>query len=430
MTLHDYARILKRFWWIIAIATILGGLGGAGVAAVTPPTYSAGATVYVGTTNSDSLSDLQQGNTLTTQRAATYADLAETTAVLSQARSALGGDVTVDGLRSSIASKAREDTSLIDITATGSSPSRVADESNAVATALVEQAANLDGSTAPGLVTFRIVQGATEPDDPLAPAPKYLTLIGAVIGFALGIVIVVLVTSVDSRIRSAVDLPRTAALTSSTSIPRRGSRRRGEARSEAFRNLRANLQLGADAGPSIAVVGVTTAVDTVDVARHLAESLVEGGSRVVVVEAVARRSDSGEGLAAVLRGTAPLDDAMVSDPAGFAVIPAGSGIDDAVKHASILSLRSLVSQLSEAFDYVLVAGPPVVARADAAVIAAIADDCLLVVAAGSTTRSEVLFGLELLAGVNVEAISVALDGVRGSDLGARRVRQPEISAAT
>ena len=436
MSLLDYVRVLTRGWWVIALATCLGALAATALTLATPPTYQARATVYVSVTGDETPTDLASGSAFANQRVGTYADLAVTATVLDRAAASLGGDPGAAQLRTTVTSAARLDKSFIDITATDSDPEAVAAHANAVAEALTAAAPLLDapGPTSP--VRLTVVQSADIPETAVAPSAVNNVLIGTLIGLVLGVVVVVVADALSTSIRSSADLPRAAGLATLTSMPSSPERRfrhlaATDTRLESFRQLRANLQFGSHVEETIAVTGVTGASDAQAVARQLAAAFAEIGVSVVVVDLDLRpdtaRNRRGRrldpappqpGVADVLSGATAVD-AVVDKVSGSDVfeVPAGHADSSSAQRLSTPAMRALLEKLNARFDYVILACPPLVERSESAVAAALAGSALVVVESGATRRSDFLFALEVLAGVRVTSISVAIDHVRDQDRG-------------
>jgi capsular polysaccharide biosynthesis protein len=443
VTLQDYLRVLRRGWLGLLVMTLLGVLAALALTALTPPTYVAQATVYVSVSGDETPTDLQTGQSFATQRALTYADLAETTAILRRAAAALGEQTTVDELRASVQAAPREGTSLIDVTASAEAPDAVAARADAVASALTAEAPLLDALQPTSPVRLAVVQSAAVPETAVTPRPRNNLIIGFAIGLVLGVAAVIVSDALSTRIRSSADLPPGLGLVTLTSMPigpKKRSRHvsRTDARAESFRQLRANLLFGSDVKGTLAVAGVTGASDAHGVARQLASAFAEIGSEVVVVD-VDLRADDGRrdkggrrdetgtplrGVADVLGGAAQVDD-VVRLASGEKVyeVPAGHVDASSAQRMSTPAMHDLVEALRARFDHVLLACPPVIERSEASVVAKLAGSALVVVESRVTKRPELLLALELLAGVRVTSISVAIDHVRELDLGGDRVRQ-------
>jgi Mrp family chromosome partitioning ATPase len=278
------------------------------------------------------------------------------------------------------------------------------------------------------------VQPAEPPENAITPRPRNNLLIGIAVGLVLGVAIVVVADALSTKIRTSADLPRAAGLATLTSMPSGPEGRfrhlaRTDARLESFRQLRANLQFGSHVEETIAVAGVTAASDAHGVARQLAAAFAEIGASVVVVDLDLRPYKERErpgtdtapvrpGVADVLSRASSVND-LLSTGNGIGVheVPAGRVDNSSAQRMSTPAMPELLEQLKAQFDYVILACPPLVERSESAVAAALAGSALVVVESGATRRSEFLFALELLAGVRVASISVAIDHVRDQDLG-------------
>ncbi|MCZ2830864.1 Wzz/FepE/Etk N-terminal domain-containing protein [Modestobacter sp. VKM Ac-2986] len=448
MSLHDYVRLFRRGWWVVLLGAVFGVAAAVALTLATPATYYSTASLYVSVPGDGTPTDLQNGNSFATERAATYASLVTTTAVLDRVVVARGGADDVATLRESVTATARAETSFVDITAGGTDPAVVAERANAVATALGAEAARLDASGPVPAVRLAVVQPAEVPETATEPRPRNNLMIGLAVGLVLGLAAVVVADALSTTIRSSADLPRGVGLATLTSMPtgpKKRSRHLSEtdARLEAFRQLRANLQFGSHVGGTIAVAGVTGASDGHAVARQLAAAFGEIGSYVVVLDldfrvpdggARARRGSPAEptssalGVADVLNGAAELDD-VVTLAIGDRVheVPAGHVDSSSAQRLSTPAMRQVLDSLGARFDHVILACPPLVERSESAVAAALAGSALVVVESGQTKRSEFQFALELLAGVRVTSISVAVDHVRDLDLGGGMSNRPGTS---
>lgn len=130
------------------------------------------------------------------------------------------------------------------------------------------------------------------------------------------------------------------------------------------------------------------------------------------------------------RGTAVHEFFEVGDRPGFAdLLAGGSTIDEAIKTSRLVGLDLLtaggttdnnitllmsercsevMSSLRRRYRYILLDGPPLLARADAPVIASRADGIVLVVVSGQQRRSEVGGMMDLAAGLNQRVLGAIL----------------------
>jgi capsular exopolysaccharide synthesis family protein len=152
------------------------------------------------------------------------------------------------------------------------------------------------------------------------------------------------------------------------------------------------------------------------IACCLAYNQAATGSRVLLIDADMRRPsiykkaglDSGEGFAALLRGTglagvlqgkASFEDVMVrSVHSNLFIIPAGKESNyDSEMLVSSDAMQKLLSRARKEFDMVILDTPPVMACADARILASKVDATIFVVRWGSTKLAVVKLAIEQLA---------------------------------
>ncbi len=134
--------------------------------------------------------------------------------------------------------------------------------------------------------------------------------------------------------------------------------------------------------------------------------------RVLLIDADFRRPSlhrifglpNAGGLAAGLRGTGPISLPFVQLTNYLTVLPAGVTDNSPVAGLTSERMRSVVLDVQERFDWVIVDTPPVGLISDANLLASLVDGVLLVVGAGSTpfdaiTRAVSEFGRERILGV-------------------------------
>ena len=421
MNLLDYARIMRRLWWIVIVGLVLGATAGFALARATPLSYTVRNTMVVSVIGDGSAAELQQGNVFAMQRVSTYANLATSREVLQSAREQLGPGVSLQDLRDSVTATAVDASGVIYINAAGSDPVLVQQTAEAVGDALSVIARQTDTPGIPSTIRIVSVDPPSLPRTATAPQPRISIAIGGLIGLLLGIGVIVLISVVDTRIRSMHELP-TKSFASATALP--GGRKTADraARREAIHRLRSNLRFGPGLAKTTAVFPVTPA-GSEDVAWALAASLVEIGSRVVLVDIdpapAAPRSEipaDASGLTEVLIDEARLPEAIADVSWGLSYLGTGRTPATLPSLISGEAMPHLLKELGARFDHVILRCPPLLPHSETAVMAALADANVLVVTAARTTRAELLFALDTLDGVHAPSVSVVLDGVATNDL--------------
>ncbi|MEJ7810646.1 MAG: polysaccharide biosynthesis tyrosine autokinase [Gemmatimonadaceae bacterium] len=189
---------------------------------------------------------------------------------------------------------------------------------------------------------------------------------------------------------------------------------------EAYVTLRTNL-LFTQATTKLKTILVTSTAPKdgkTTVAANLARTLAQHGTRVLLVDCDLRRPrvhrmfgvQAKPGLADVLLDPQRLDEA-IHRPGNreLYVLPAGASPPNASQLLSSGAMRELLDKLCATFDMVVLDSPPVLAVADASILAGLADGILFVVRAGSTERDNATGALQQLSAVGARVVGVVLN---------------------
>lgn len=197
---------------------------------------------------------------------------------------------------------------------------------------------------------------------------------------------------------------------------------------ERARALRAAIGFGLSRSgcPILLVTSPTSSEGKSSTAINLALSWCQAGKRVILVDADMRRPrlhdvfppavDAPDiGLAAVLSGTAELDDAIDNDadgaPESLSILRCGPTPETPAELLDSHAFNRLLAKLRERFDVVILDSPPVLPVVDALLIARQVDGVVLVARAGSTTQHDVQQGLSLLRQRDTNLLGLVLNDV-------------------
>ena len=188
---------------------------------------------------------------------------------------------------------------------------------------------------------------------------------------------------------------------------------------EALRSIRTRIFLSPlAAARSIAVTSSIAGEGKTIVASNLAASMARGGRRVLLVDADFRRpqlhrtfnTPRSPGLSEVLKGEVKVGAATVESPMpGLFILPAGVSVASPTDLLDNERLRILIQECSQLFDVVVLDSPPVMAVADAAIIANAASSVLFIVGSGTTTRAVARVAIERLTAVQAQVVGVVLN---------------------
>ncbi|MBA3841505.1 MAG: polysaccharide biosynthesis tyrosine autokinase [Actinobacteria bacterium] len=428
MTLHDYLRVLREQWIVVMIATALGVGGAAGVYFFRSPEYTAKLTMYVSTQGADTTQAAFQGAQLSQDRVASYTELLTSSRVTTDVIAKLGLPETTDELAKKMTATSKLDSVLIDVTVTDPDPRRATEILNAVGQVFPDLVNELERPTIPdatSAVAVRVVQPAQLPDNPSSTGLSVTLTMGLLAGLAIGLCGALIRSAVDvsvkapEQLRDAVGVANLGTIAFDSHVPSRPlivHEKPQSPRSEAFRQLRTNLQFVDVDNPRKVIIvtssmpgeGKTTTI------VNLAITLASAGARVLLIEADLRRPKVADllglertiGLTNVLSGR--MHAAQVIQPWGegaLDVIASGPLPPNPSELLSSRHMGELLSELRNQYDVVLIDSPPLLPVTDAAAIAPVTDGAILVCRFKKTTCAQVA-----AAAAAVSAVSASLLG--------------------
>jgi succinoglycan biosynthesis transport protein ExoP len=193
---------------------------------------------------------------------------------------------------------------------------------------------------------------------------------------------------------------------------------------EAYRAVRTGLNFGVR-GEGHKVVQVTSP-DPGDgkstFTANLAVSLAQTGKRVLLVDADFRRprvakifgAESTSGLSGVIQGTADLADAVIpSGVENLSLLVCGPRPANPSELLGSQQFRELVEILREAYDFVLIDTPPVLAVTDPCVVAPRVDGVVLLIRITKDVRPHARRSVESLQELGANILGVVVNGVGG-----------------
>lgn len=432
MELREYATILIRNWVLIALASVLGVVAGAGVSLVTPPEYQSRTQVYISvSSSSDTTSELVQGASFSRQIVSSYVNVIKTSVVLDPVVDELDLDMAASELGTHITAASPKDTALINITVSSTSPKQAAEIANAVGESfkeLVQTEFEPDSESNVSLVTASTTQVGVEPSSPVSPNTKMNILLGLLVGFAVGVGIAFLRTVLGVRVRSlrdvkeVTDKPIIGRIIEDADIKTQPLAIKNKPESpvaESFRALQTNLQfLNVGRDSSVFVISSSKPGEGKTItAVNLSLTLVESGARVALIEADLRSPhvsgylgvESSEGLTDVLIGRADLDDALQRwDNTELYCLPAGRIPPNPSELLGSEEMDKIISKLEESFDYVIIDAPPASTGMGAAAVGHGKAGILLAVSSGYIRKPELEATLSMFENAEANVVGVVV----------------------
>lgn len=407
MTVHDFARILRTRWLIIVVTIVVAVLAALAYSLLAPRQYEASTRLFVSTTSDGTNTQTNDGGLFAQRRVLSYTQLLTGEILAQRTIDKLGLDMSVADLQKEITATAPTDTVLIDVTVKDASPARARDIVNTLSDEFVIMAAGLETPDLGARPNARVIvqQRANIPNTPVAPKTLQTLAIAGVLGALIGLLIATIRYRMDDTISSSEAVERVTGVGEIGNIPLAGRRQKAPLIAfegnrpefaDAFRELRVNLQfLEVAEGPRVLLVASAMPSEgRTTTAINLALALGEAGHDVVVVDGDLRRPavatcfdiDAPTGLSTVLTGGARLDDVLHQTRfARVSAIAAGPIPPNPTELLGSQTVKGLLSDLADRFDYVVVDSPSLLAK-DAAILAGSSQGVLIVARFGQTRR--------------------------------------------
>ncbi|MBA84266.1 MAG: chain-length determining protein [Rhodobacteraceae bacterium] len=270
------------------------------------------------------------------------------------------------------------------------------------------------------------------------PRKSMILAISMVLGAVLGTLVILLRQFLYSGFRTADDLSKHTGLAVLGQIPRFPIKSRSEllpylvdkptsAAAEAVRNLRTSILLSDLDNPPQVIMSTSSvpAEGKTTQAIALAHNLSGLGKKVLLIEGDIRRRTFTKyfdkvvdyGVLSVLSGSVPLKDAVVRDSLLNADVLMGEKTN--VNAADVFSSEAFHHFLEQAraeYDSIIIDTPPVLVVPDARVIAQSVDAVVFSVAWDSTTKAQVVEGLQQFELVNQKVAGLVLSQIDPSKM--------------
>jgi capsular exopolysaccharide synthesis family protein len=292
-----------------------------------------------------------------------------------------------------------------------------------------------------GALTVSVLETATPGGSPVRPKAAQVAGIGLLAGLMVGIGGALLRDLMDQRLRTTEEISTLLRLPVLGAVPFNLSsktsrhesamelhlRPRSQA-SEAYRTVRTAIHFGAsDERPSktILVTSPQPGDGKSTMASNLAIGIAQAGRRVLLIDADCRRPmqhelfrvDDKIGLSNILMGDAVTDGVVQKTGVDrLDILVCGPLPDNPAELLNGQKFLDVLKEASEVYDQVVIDSPPVMAVADARIIAASCDVTILVLRAGASTRKMAERALEALESVGAAVLGVVVNAVpRGND---------------
>lgn len=419
-------RLLARWGWVLALGALVGAAGAYGASRLMTPVYRATATLLVNQTQSPGV--IAYNDILTSERLTkTYRELITQRPVLEEVAAEGATSMTAGDLASIVHVAVVPDTQLLRLSVDHRDPLMARDLANAVADAFIANNED-DGLTRPGTVS--VVEPAGLPEHPVSPRTMLNTLVGGFAGLLLACALAAAYEYLDDTVKTPEDAEDAGTLPTLGGVPRYPQMRagpqglvvasphRGPA-AEAYRVLRTNLQFSTFEARTLLITSGGPGEGKSTTAANLAVAIAQTGARVIVVDSDLRRPALHKFFG--LSNAAGLTSALVSPATDVSMFLQQTELKDLSVMASgpippnpseLLSssrMDAAIEALTRHADVVLFDSPPVLAVADAAVLAGKVDATILVVDAGKTRRHALRRAADTLGRSRTRVVGVVLN---------------------
>jgi len=279
---------------------------------------------------------------------------------------------------------------------------------------------------------FSVSQLAGRPSSPTDTAAWLVLALALLAGFALGSGAAVVTEMLSDRIRSSdelLSLYRLPALAYVPVGPRRGATSGSNgtqptmspASREAYRMIRVQLDTGPELHGcrTILITSGSSGDGKTTSSVAIATALAEADHRVIVIDLDLRKPDLGrsmrmqrqDGVTSLLDDRLDVTHVLVKGPVPkLNVIPAGPDANEHMLPALATRLPSLIEELRELADYIVIDTPPLGEVSDAYQLLPFADEIIVVARPGNTRRASFQFMRDLLTRAGRTPLGVVVIG--------------------
>lgn len=481
--LQRYARTIRERWRVVLACVLVALIGAGAYVLLAPKVYEATSQLLVTPVDPSDQTTVGLGLISTSndpgRDVSTAASLVTTVPVATRVVAALHLHGTPRQLLAKVSAVPLANTSIVSITAEGSSPRKA----QAVANAFVQQAIALrtqrvheiedktiallrievahtskEQSTAGGsesvasrLAGLEALRAQPDPtlsiaalaDLPTAQSSprKALSLVaGLFAGLILGLAAAFILQNVDPRLRREEQLRELFRLPILSRVPREPAARGAgpllpttlsTATAESYRTLRATIfstEPTGELGESVLVTGSSPSEGKSSTALNLANALAQTGRQVILIEADLRRpslaralrADLHFGLLGVLSGQVSVSDALTTVegfPENLRVLLVERPEAAAGDRLALPIAQEMLHEARSLADYVVIDSPPLSQIVDALPLAQAADEVLIVARLGTSRMNGLAELGEVLLHNGVRPLGVVLIDVERSSRG-------------
>jgi len=286
-----------------------------------------------------------------------------------------------------------------------------------------------------GDTSVMVISEASIPGSPVKPNTMMNIAIAMLLGLMLFTLLAFLLEYLDNTLKTPEDIDREMALPTLGVIPRMDKKNQTEGIerlitssnpkspiAEAYRTLRTNIGFASvdKQYRTILVSSANPQDGKSTTAANLGVAMAQAGKRVILVDCDLRKplmhkifqQENSCGFSNLIMQGLPVSDVAKTFMENLDLITSGPIPPNPSEMLSSAKTRSLWSELSKIYDYVLIDSPPVLAVADASILASQAEGVLMVVRSGSTRNDFARRAKEQLLTANADIIGTVISGMK------------------
>jgi capsular exopolysaccharide synthesis family protein len=296
------------------------------------------------------------------------------------------------------------------------------------------QMIDLNATENVGVPKVQVFDEPNVPSAPILPARNTMLFQGLMIGLVLGCFAALVRDWTDQGLRSSEEIIETLGVPLLGSVPhmpgppnpmaqgRKVDLEPASDVAETYRTIRTAVFFGTPDRESrtILVTSPAPGDGKSTFASNLAIAMAQTGKRVLLVDADFRRPVQhrifecrpGIGLSTVLAGHEPLEKTIQNTGiAGLDILPAGPLPGNPSEILNSQSFNEVLEELSVRYEHVVIDSPPVMAVADARILAAMCSVTVLVLRAQTSTRKAAMHARRALQSVGAAILGVVVNDV-------------------
>lgn len=281
---------------------------------------------------------------------------------------------------------------------------------------------------------IRVVEKAEAPRGPISPNRTRNYQVALVLGLLVGVGLALGFEHLDNTFKTPDDVKEQLGLPFLGMVPDvglKGGTRGAPAAlirytssgvADAYRVLRTNLIFTSaeTTGRSAVVTSASPGEGKTTTVANLAAALANNGAKVLAIDADLRRPtlhshfgvQKTPGLSDLIVGKAAASQAIQSTRVnGLQVLACGYQPPNPAELLGSPMMKQVLEALRAHYDWVLIDSPPLLAMADAPVLATLVDGVVLVLAAEVATKPAVMRAVDQLSSVGAKVIGVVLNRV-------------------